>query len=180
MTQEMICAGFGGQGVILMGQIITYAGMMENHQVSWMPAYGPEMRGGTANCSVIISDEPVGSPIVTEPCVVVAMNLPSLDKFESALVPGGILLINSSLIDQAAKRTDIKVHRVPCNDIATELGNPKVANMVMVGAILASSKAVSIESVLTVLSKKIFKNKPQVMKINEEAIRRGMACVLGK
>lgn len=180
MTQEMICAGFGGQGVILMGQIITYAGMMENHQVSWMPAYGPEMRGGTANCSVIISDEPVGSPIVTEPCVVVAMNLPSLDKFEPSLVPGGILLINSSLIDQAAKRTDIKVYRVPCNDIATELGNPKVANMVMVGAILASSKAVSIESVLTVLSKKIFKNKPQVMKINEEAIRRGMACVLGK
>lgn len=179
MTQEMICAGFGGQGVMLMGQIITYAGMMEDRHVSWMPAYGPEVRGGTANCSVIISDEPVGSPIVTEPCVVVAMNLPSLDRFEPALMPGGSLLINSSLIDHSPKRNDVKVHLVPCNDIAAELGNLKVANMVMVGAIIAASGAVKIESVLTVLAKKIFKNKPQVMKINEEAIRRGMACVAG-
>lgn len=179
MTQEMICAGFGGQGVMLMGQIITYAGMMEERHVSWMPAYGPEMRGGTANCSVIISDEPVGSPIVTEPCVVAAMNLPSLDKFEPALMPGGALLINSSLIDHPAKRSDVKVYQVPCNDIAAELGNLKVANMVMVGAIIAASGAVKIESVLAVLAKKIFKNKPQVMQVNEDAIRRGMACVTG-
>ena len=178
MNQEMICAGFGGQGVMLMGQILAYAGMYEDRHVSWMPAYGPEMRGGTANCSIIISDEPVGSPIVSEPCVVVAMNLPSLDKFEHVLISGGSLLINSSLIDHQPKRTDIKVHLVPCNDIAAELGNPKVANMVMVGAIIAASGAVTIDSVLMVLVKKIFKNKPQAMKVNEEAIRRGMECVI--
>ena len=177
MNQEMIFAGFGGQGVMLMGQILAYAGMMEGQQVSWFPAYGPEMRGGTANCSIIIGDEPVGTPIVTEPAVVVAMNLPSLDKFEPHLAAGGMLLINSSLIERAAQRSDVKVLLVPCNDIAKELGNPKVANMVMVGAIVAASGVVKIESVLQVLAKKIFKNKPEVMKLNEQAIRRGMACI---
>ena len=177
MNQEMIFAGFGGQGVMLMGQILAYAGMMEGQQVSWFPAYGPEMRGGTANCSVIIGDEAVGTPIVTEPQVIVAMNLPSLDKFEPQLIGGGTLLINSSLIERPAHRTDVKVLLVPCNDIAKELGNPKVANMVMVGAIVAASGVVKIESVLQVLAKKIFKNKPEVMKLNEQAIRRGMACI---
>ncbi len=177
MNQEMIFAGFGGQGVMLMGQILAYAGMMEGQQVSWFPAYGPEMRGGTANCSVIIGDEAVGTPIVTEPQVIVAMNLPSLDKFEPQLIAGGSLLINSSLIERPARRTDVKVLLVPCNDIAKELGNPKVANMVMVGAIIAASGVVKIESVLQVLAKKIFKNKPEVMKLNEQAIRRGMACI---
>jgi 2-oxoglutarate ferredoxin oxidoreductase subunit gamma len=180
MNQEMIFAGFGGQGVMLMGQIIAYAGMMEEKQVSWFPAYGPEMRGGTANCSVIIGNEQVGTPIVTEPGVIVAMNLPSLDKFEPMLTPGGTLLINSSLIERGPHRTDVKSLLVPCNDIAKELGNLKVANMVMVGAIVASSGAVSIDSVLKVLSTKIFKNKPKVMPLNEQAIRRGMECVTGK
>ena len=177
MNQQMIFSGFGGQGVMLMGQILAYAGMWEEQQVSWFPAYGPEMRGGTANCSVIIGDEPVGTPIVTEPEVIVAMNLPSLDKFESALVPGGFLLINSSLIEREPKRTDVKLIKVPCNDIAKELGNPKVANMVMVGAILAASKVVKLESVLQVLAKKVFKNKPEVMALNEVAIRKGMEFV---
>lgn len=177
MNLEMIFAGFGGQGVMLMGQITAYAGMMEGQQVSWFPAYGPEMRGGTANCSVIVGDEVVGTPIVTEPKLVVAMNLPSLDKFEPLLSPNGVLLINSSLIERSSKRTDVKTWRVPCNDIAMELGNPKVANMVMVGAIIAASKVVSMDSVLQVLSRKIFKNKPEVMQLNEQAIRRGMACI---
>lgn len=180
MNREMIFAGFGGQGVMLMGQILAYAGMLEGQQVSWIPAYGPEMRGGTANCSVIIGDEQVGTPIVTEPSVVVAMNLPSLDKFESMLMPEGALLINSSLIERKAHRTDVKSILVPCNDIAKELGNLKVANMVMVGAIVAASGVVSVESVISVLSKKIFKNKPEVMPLNEQAIRRGMECVTGK
>ncbi len=180
MNKEMIFAGFGGQGVMLMGQILAYAGMLEGQQVSWFPAYGPEMRGGTANCSIIIGDEPVGTPIVTEPSVVVAMNLPSLDKFEPMLPVGGTLLINSSLIDRKPHRTDVKTHYVPCNDIAQELGNLKVANMVMVGAIIAASGVVNIDSVITVLAKKIFKNKPKVMPINEQAIRRGLECVAGK
>lgn len=180
MNKEMIFAGFGGQGVMLMGQILAYAGMLEGQQVSWFPAYGPEMRGGTANCSIIIGDEPVGTPIVTEPSVVVAMNLPSLDKFEPMLPAGGTLLINSSLIDRKPHRTDVKTHYVPCNDIAQELGNLKVANMVMVGAIIAASGVVNIDSVISVLAKKIFKNKPKVMPINEQAIRRGLECVAGK
>jgi 2-oxoglutarate ferredoxin oxidoreductase subunit gamma len=180
MNKEMIFAGFGGQGVMLMGQILAYAGMLEGQQVSWFPAYGPEMRGGTANCSIIIGDEPVGTPIVTEPSVVVAMNLPSLDKFEPMLPVGGTLLINSSLIDRKPHRTDVKTYYVPCNDIAQELGNLKVANMVMVGAIIAASGVVNIDSVITVLAKKIFKNKPKVMPINEQAIRRGLECVTGK
>ncbi len=180
MNKEMIFAGFGGQGVMLMGQILAYAGMLEGQQVSWFPAYGPEMRGGTANCSIIIGDEPVGTPIVTEPSVVVAMNLPSLDKFEPMLPVGGTLLINSSLIDRKPHRTDVKTYYVPCNDIAQELGNLKVANMVMVGAIIAASGVVNIDSVITVLAKKIFKNKPKVMPINEQAIRRGLECVAGK
>ena len=180
MNKEMIFAGFGGQGVMLMGQILAYAGMLEGQQVSWFPAYGPEMRGGTANCSIIIGDEPVGTPIVTEPSVVVAMNLPSLDKFEPMLPVGGTLLINSSLIDRKPHRTDVKTYYVPCNDIAQELGNLKVANMVMVGAIIAASGVVYIDSVITVLAKKIFKNKPKVMPINEQAIRRGLECVTGK
>ncbi|NMC33162.1 MAG: 2-oxoacid:ferredoxin oxidoreductase subunit gamma [Veillonellaceae bacterium] len=180
MNKEMIFAGFGGQGVMLMGQILAYAGMLEGQQVSWFPAYGPEMRGGTANCSVIIGDEPVGTPIVTDPSVVVAMNLPSLDKFESALPAGGTLLINSSLIDRKPHRTDIKTYFIPCNDIAQELGNLKVANMVMVGAIIAASGVVDIDSVISVLAKKIFKNKPKVMPINEQAIRRGLECINGK
>ena len=179
MNKEMIFAGFGGQGVMLMGQILAYAGMLEGQQVSWFPAYGPEMRGGTANCSIIIGDEPVGTPIVTEPSVVVAMNLPSLDKFEPMLHADGTLLINSSLIDRKPHRTDIKTYYVPCNDIAQELGNLKVANMVMVGAIIAASGVVDIDSVISVLAKKIFKNKPQVMPINEQAIRRGLECVTG-
>lgn len=180
MNKEMIFAGFGGQGVMLMGQILAYAGMLEGQQVSWFPAYGPEMRGGTANCSVIIGDEPVGTPIVTDPSVVVAMNLPSLDKFESALPAGGTLLINSSLIDRKPHRTDVKTYFIPCNDIAQELGNLKVANMVMVGAIIAVSGVVDIDSVISVLAKKIFKNKPKVMPINEQAIRRGLECINGK
>lgn len=180
MNKEMIFAGFGGQGVMLMGQILAYAGMLEGQQVSWFPAYGPEMRGGTANCSIIIGDEPVGTPIVTEPSVVVAMNLPSLDKFEPMLHADGTLLINSSLIDRKPHRADIKTYYVPCNDIAQELGNLKVANMVMVGAIIAASGVVDIDSVISVLAKKIFKNKPQVMPINEQAIRRGLECVTGK
>ena len=180
MNKEMIFSGFGGQGVMLMGQIIAYAGMMEGQQVSWFPAYGPEMRGGTANCSVIIGDEPVGTPIVTEPGVIVAMNLPSLDKFEPMLTAGGSLLINSSLIERGPHRRDVKSFLVPCNDIAKELGNLKVANMVMVGAIIAASGVVEIESVIKVLAKKIFKNKPQVLPLNEQAIRRGMECVSGK
>ena len=179
MTHEIIMAGFGGQGVMLMGQLLTYAGMIDNKHVSWIPSYGPEMRGGTANCSVIISDEPVGAPIVSEPTAVVAMNLPSLDKFEPLLKAGGSLIINSSLIEQEAKRTDVKVYRIPSNDIASELGNAKVANMVVLGSVLAATGAVSYEALLKAFAK-MFAKKPEMFEINEKAIRRGASFFEGK
>ena len=172
MTHEIILAGFGGQGVMLMGQLLTYAGMIENKHVSWIPSYGPEMRGGTANCSVIISDEPVGAPIVSEPTIVVAMNLPSLDKFEPLLRPGGKLIINSSLVERTAKRSDVTAYQIPCNDIAADLGNAKVANMVVLGAVIAATGAVQFASVATAFAK-MFAKKPGLLAINEQAIRRG-------
>lgn len=172
MTSEIIMAGFGGQGIMLIGQLLTYAGMLENKQVSWIPSYGPEMRGGTANCSVIVSDEPVGAPIVTEPTALVAMNLPSLDKFEPQLQPDGIVIINSSLIERGARRSDIKAYLVPANDIAAELGNPRVANMVVLGALIAATGAVTAESVTKAFAK-MFAKKPELLQINEAAIKRG-------
>lgn len=172
MTNEIIMSGFGGQGIMLMGQLITYAGMLENKNVSWIPSYGPEMRGGTAYCSIIISDEPIGAPIVTEPTIVVAMNLPSLDKFENSLRPGGTLIINSSLIERDASRTDIKVRKIPANDIANELGNTKVTNMVMLGAIIEATTTVEAKSVLKAFAK-MFAKKPSLLEINEIALRRG-------
>jgi 2-oxoglutarate ferredoxin oxidoreductase subunit gamma len=179
MTHEIVLAGFGGQGVMLMGQLLTYAGMLENKNVSWIPSYGPEMRGGTANCSVIISDEPIGAPIVTEPTTVVAMNLPSLDKFEAQLKKGGTLIINSSLIERGAKRSDVSTYQIPSNDIANELGNAKVANMVVLGAIIAATGAVSQESVLKAFAK-MFAKKPGLLAINEKAINRGGEFVKAK
>lgn len=179
MTHEIIMAGFGGQGVMLMGQLLTYAGMIENKKVSWIPSYGPEMRGGTANCSVIVSDEPIGAPIVTDPTLVVAMNLPSLDKFEPLLKPGGTLIINSSLIKRDAKRTDITVHQLPANDIADELGNTRVANMVILGAVVAATGAVSNESLAKAFAK-MFAKKPELFAINEQAIKAGADAVSKK
>jgi 2-oxoglutarate ferredoxin oxidoreductase subunit gamma len=173
MTSEIICAGFGGQGVLLMGQIIAYAGMVEDKNVSWMPSYGPEMRGGTANCCVIVSDDPVGSPVVTEADAVIVMNKPSLDKYESALKPGGTLFINSSLIDKKATRSDVNVHYIPVNDIATEIGNPRVANIVMLGAYIASSAAVSKDSVIKAVEYVLGKGKSHLIPINEKAFDEG-------
>ena len=173
MTSEMIMAGFGGQGVLLMGQLIAYAGMIEEKNVSWLPSYGPEMRGGTANCCVIVSSDPVSSPVVTEADAVIVMNKPSLDKYESALKPGGALFINSSLIDKKATRSDIDVHYIPVNDIATELGNPRVANIVMLGAYVASSGAVSKKSVIEAVEYVLGHGKAHLIPINEKAFDEG-------
>jgi len=176
MRQEIIIAGFGGQGVLLMGQLLTYAGMLEDKHVSWIPSYGPEMRGGTANCSVIISDELIGSPIVYEPTAVVVMNLQSLDKFELAVQPKGILIINSSLIEKGLMRDDIEVYRVPVNDIAAELGNPKMANMVALGALIAATGTAKSESLYKAFAKK-FATKAELLTANKQAIQRGYDCV---
>lgn len=176
MRHEIIISGFGGQGVLLAGQILTNAGMIENKNVSWIPAYGPEMRGGTANCSIIISDAPTGSPMIDEPTAAVVLNLPSLDKFESMVKAQGVLIVNSSLIDKAVKRDDIQVYRVPFNEIANELGNPKMANMVALGALLAATDVVQSECLFEAFSKK-FASKPEVIAANRRAIERGYDCI---
>lgn len=174
MTLQMIFAGFGGQGVLLMGQLIAYAGMVTGKEVSWMPAYGPEMRGGAANCSVVVSDEPVGSPKVEDADVVVAMNRPSMALFEKNVVPGGLLFYNSSLIDEKPSREDIRVIPVPVNEIAQELESNKVGNMVMLGAVAQATGAFSEEQLADALRHKLGPSKEKFMPKNMEAIRRGM------
>lgn len=177
MLEQNIFAGFGGQGVLLMGQLLAYAGMLEGKQVSWLPSYGPEMRGGTANCSVVIADAPVASPVVTAATAVIAMNRPSLEKFESLVVPGGMLFINSSIIDVKAQRRDINVYYVPCNQIAEALGNPRVANMVMLGAYVEKAKCVDAENILAALGHKLGEKKAHLIPLNREALRKGAQAI---
>ncbi|MDD2573046.1 MAG: 2-oxoacid:acceptor oxidoreductase family protein [Bacillota bacterium] len=179
MNERIVMAGFGGQGVMSMGQLLTYAGMIEGKNVSWLPSYGPEMRGGTANCNVIISDNPVASPIVTDATAVIAMNRPSLDKFEPSIVKNGLLLINSSLIDKSAERDDIVAYDIPANEIADELGNSRIANMVMLGAYLEATGALKKESVLEALKKVFGERKAHLIPVNKDALDRGAELVKG-
>lgn len=174
MEERIIVAGFGGQGVMALGQLLTYSGMIEDKKVSWLPSYGPEMRGGTANCNVIISSDEVGSPVVVESTSAIMMNRPSLDKFEAGVVEGGKLFINSSLIDREATREDIDVYYIPANEIANELGNPKIANMVMLGAFLEATKVVEVDSILNEAFTAVFgDNRSHLKPINKEALERG-------
>jgi 2-oxoglutarate ferredoxin oxidoreductase subunit gamma len=172
MQNDVIIAGFGGQGVLLIGKMLAYAGMADGKEVSWLPSYGPEMRGGTCNCTVVISDKPVGSPVVERPRAAMVLNLPSLDKFESTVKPGGLLVINSSLINRGSSRSDLHVILVPANEIAMELGNPRGANMVALGAFLGATHAVSLEAVDTLI-RDTFAGKPRVIEVNLTALRRG-------
>ncbi len=180
MTHSIIFSGFGGQGIMLMGQLLTQAGMHDNKKVSWIPSYGPEMRGGTAYCSVTISDEPIGSPVITEPNVVVAMNLPSVTRFAPQLVPGGTLIINSSLAPDLVDRSDITQVRAPMNKLADELGNPKVLNMIGLGVVIAACHPVTEKAMLQgmdVMLGKKFASKPQILELNRTALRKGMEQV---
>lgn len=177
MRHEMIMSGFGGQGVMVMGQLLTYAGMLEDKNVSWMPSYGPEMRGGTANCSVIISELSVGAPIVSRPTAAVIMNLPSLDKFEAAVKTNGVLIVNSSLVTKPVRRDDLQAYCVPINEIASELGNIKMINMVALGALLAATDVVAKESLMNAFAKK-FAAKPGILSANQTALNQGYNFVL--
>lgn len=178
MSEKVIMAGFGGQGVMAIGKLLAYAGMYENKEVSWLPSYGPEMRGGTANCAVIVSPSLIGSPVITDDATAaIVMNLPSLDKFEEDLIPEGKLIINDSLIDKKAKRNDVNVYYVPANKIAAELGNAKAANMVMLGAYLELSKVVKPESVIKVFTKVFGENKAKFIPLNEKALEKGAESV---
>ena len=177
MEKQLIIAGFGGQGVLRMGQLLAYAGMLEGKQVSWMPAYGPEMRGGSANCSVVISDDSVGSPKVESADVVIAMNRPSMEAFEKNVVSGGLLLYNESLIDVKPSRTDIRAIGVRCNDIADELKSAKVANMAMLGAYLGVTGQITVDAMMDALRHKLGPSKEKWMPLNRAAIEAGMKAV---
>ena len=174
LDERIIVAGFGGQGVMMVGKLLAHAGMLEGKNVSWLPSYGPEMRGGTANCHVILAEQMIGAPIVTEATCVIAMNLPSLDKFEAALQSGGRLLWNSSLIRRTAVRQDVQVLAIPVNDLANQQGSLKVANVVMLGAYIALSRAVTPETMIAVLKETLGQNKRHLLDINLNALAAGM------
>ena len=174
MEERIVIAGFGGQGVMALGQLLTFSGMTEDKYVSWLPSYGPEMRGGTANCNVVIATEPVGSPVVVESTSAIMMNAPSLDKFEDLVVKNGQLFVNSSLIDRKSKRDDIKVYYIPANDVANELGNARVANMVMLGAYLEVTNSVKVETILNKAFTAVFgENRAHLLPINKQALEKG-------
>jgi 2-oxoglutarate ferredoxin oxidoreductase subunit gamma len=175
MNVEVIMAGFGGQGIMLIGQLLTHAGMIAGKHVSWLPSYGPEMRGGTANCTVVVSDEEVASPIITRPSELLVMNLPSFDKFVPTLRPNGVLVYNTSLIDRDTDRKDIRVIKVPANEIAEELGNKRVANMVMLGALIEATKVLSMDDLKAALEETIPAHHHDLIPLNLEALKRGAA-----
>ena len=174
---NILFAGFGGQGVLFAGKVVANAALIANKQLSWLPSYGPEMRGGTANCSVCISDEAIGSPLVTNPNVLIAMNLPSLLKFEPTVVPNGTVFVNSSIIQEKVQRTDLRAIYVPCLEIAQELGNLKVANMVMLGAYIEAMGNLGTETIKEMLVHMFTGPKAKLVDLNIEALRRGAACV---
>ncbi len=173
MQKEIIIAGFGGQGVLFGGQVLTYAAMDAGKEVTWIPSYGPEMRGGTANCTIIIADEEIGSPLVKNPPLAIALNLPSFDKYEAELAIGGTLIVNQSMVDRAPKREDINVILVPCNEIAEEIGDKKLLNMVAIGALLTALPEVTLKDIEKALEAHLPARHKHLLPKNFEALRRG-------
>ena len=177
MHTEIIFSGFGGQGALFAGQLMAYAGMDAGWEVTWIPSYGPEMRGGTAHCTVIISDQPIGSPIIRNPTIAVVLNPESMEKYEPLVRPGGLLMVNSTLVQRRAMRDDITVIAVPANNIAADLGNVKMANVVLLGAMLFRRPVVSLEAVDRVLDEHLTGNKRRLIESNKRALRRGAAYI---
>jgi len=174
MQEEIIIAGFGGQGVLSMGQILCYSGVMENKEVSWMPSYGPEMRGGTANCIAIISDTKISSPIVTKFDTVIALNQPSLDKFESAVKPGGLLIYEANAIINPPKRTDIEILAIEAATEAAKLKNTKVMNMIVLGALLQKKPIIKMENIIEGIKKVLPERYHHLIPLNKQALEKGM------
>ncbi|QAT41325.1 2-oxoacid:acceptor oxidoreductase family protein [Clostridium sp. JN-9] len=173
-SQELIFAGFGGQGILSMGKFLAYAGMDADLNVSWLPSYGPEMRGGTANCSVILTNESIGSPIVTKADTLIVMNRPSLDKFEEAVNSGGLIVMDSDLVDRMPVRNDLEIIAIPAQTIAEKMGSKKIANMILLGALVKKTGIVSTDQLLDALKAH---GKESFFDINKEAIEKGMEFV---
>ena len=173
MTNQILIAGFGGQGVLFAGKLLAYKGMYENKELSWLPSYGPEMRGGTANCSVIISDTPVGSPIVDNPDVLMVMNLPSLDKYENAVTKGGKIFVDSSFIERRVERTDVDAYYIPATKMAAEAGVPTLANMILLGKLIKETGAVDFDGLEDVFKKIVSAKRADLIDANLKALEIG-------
>lgn len=177
MHHEIVISGFGGQGVLFAGQLLAYAGLEEGRHVTWIPSYGPEMRGGTAHCTVIISDEEIGSPLVRNPGAALVLNPPSMDKYASLVRRGGVLLLDSTLIEQRSEREDIREIALPAKQIADELGFPQIANVVMLGALVAAIGVVKLETIDRVLDEHVGARHRNALDANKQALRRGASFV---
>jgi 2-oxoglutarate ferredoxin oxidoreductase subunit gamma len=173
MQKEILIAGFGGQGVLFAGQVMAYAAMDAGKEVTWIPSYGPEMRGGTANCTVVIADDEIGSPLVKNPPAIIALNLPSFDKYEELVQPGGILIVNQSMVDRGASRADITTIFVPGNEMAEEIGDRRLLNMVMLGALLTRLPELSIKEIEAALNAHLPERHKKLLPQNRTALQRG-------
>ena len=173
MTTQILIAGFGGQGVLFAGKFLAYKGLLEEKQVSWLPSYGPEMRGGTANCSIILSDDPVGSPIVSTPDALIAMNLPSYDKYEPTVAAGGKIFVDSTLIGRKANRTDVDTYYIPATKMAADAGIPTLSNMIILGKMIKETGAVSFENLIDAMKKVVSAKHAELLEINIKALEAG-------
>lgn len=180
MQSEVIFAGFGGQGVLFSGQILAFAGMDSGKEVAWMPSYGPEMRGGTANCTVVIADEEIGSPYVRNPQAAVIMNLPSLDKYESQIASGGALIVNASMVNREVQRTDLDVVMIPAQEIAESIGNRRLMNIVMLGALLQIKAILPLEAIEQALETHLPERHRRMLPANLQALKAGAAFARGE
>lgn len=177
MHEEVIISGFGGQGALFAGQLLTYTGMDEGFHVTWIPSYGPEMRGGTANCTVILSDDDIGSPIIRQPTICIVMNPPSMDKYDPLVKPGGLLVANSTLVRVRSGRDDIETIHIPANELAAELGNVKMANVVLLGAMLGAREILPVDCVKRTMEEHIPERRKHIIEPNKRALDRGIAFV---
>lgn len=177
MQEEIIISGFGGQGALFAGQLLAYAAMDSGYHVTWIPSYGPEMRGGRARCTVVISDEEIGSPLVRRPSSAIVLNIPSMEAFEPAVKPGGVLVVNSSLVPQKSERDDIRVFYIPATDIASELGNMRLANVVCLGALVRATGILPLEAIKQALDQHLPERHRQLLPLNNQALDRGAAYV---
>ncbi len=174
MQEEVILAGFGGQGVLFAGQLLAYTAMREDKHVTWIPSYGPEMRGGTANCTVVVSDEPIGSPAVRRPSVAVVFNNPSMIKYADLVKPGGLLVVNSSLVEAGVDRDDITILLIPATDMANELGEARLTNMILTGALLTAVPIVSVDTLIETITAELPQRKQHLLQANVDAIQQGV------
>jgi 2-oxoglutarate ferredoxin oxidoreductase subunit gamma len=179
MQQEIIISGFGGQGTLFAGQLLAYAAMDSGYHVTWIPSYGPEMRGGKARCTVVVSDAEIGSPLVRRPGAAVVLNIPSMEAFEPAVKSSGVLVVNSSLVPQKSERTDLDVFYVPASDMATEMGNVRIANVICLGALVQATGVVSLEAIEQALDDHLPERHRRLLGLNKEALRKGAALAGG-